>query len=89
MIKSLCPNASVYKPLYYFGRPAFENLDTVNAKQDINEIELDIAELKIHSVSSSADLCRQNYLLLLLESNMPFSMKQFIFTILHKELLTL
>jgi aminopeptidase N len=36
-----------------------EKLDIV-AKQDINEIELDIAELKIHSVSSSGNLCRDN-----------------------------
>jgi aminopeptidase N len=33
----------------------------ITAKQDnINEIELDIAEIRIHSVSSSANLCKDN-----------------------------
>ena len=37
-----------------------QKLDITAKQNNINEIELDIAELKIHSVSWSADLCRSN-----------------------------
>ena len=37
-----------------------EKLDITAKHDNINEIELDIAELKIHSVSSSANLCRDD-----------------------------
>ena len=34
----------------------------ITAKKDIREVELDIAELKIHSVYSSPDLCQSRCL---------------------------
>jgi aminopeptidase N len=37
-----------------------QKLDITAKQNNINEIELDIAELKIHSVSWSADLCQDN-----------------------------
>jgi aminopeptidase N len=37
-----------------------QKLDITAKQNNINEIELDIAEIRIHSVSSSANLCKDN-----------------------------